>query len=159
MRRVFKELLIVLLALPAILVGLFVLYEVMGMAVNHTSSAHQTKNAIKLLNTELSSVEIIDSYTETGNTSGTGNHVDMLTAIIFKTDASLPEIEGLIDRNYGLDEWYCRIEEMEKVAAFWEEAPIFYSYVSEMEVPDDLEHTYLLYINNSAPFVDNIEGH
>ena len=83
MRRVFKELLIVLLALPAILVGLFVLYEVMGMAVNHTASAYQTKNAIKLLNTELSSVEIIDSYTETGNTSGTGNHVDMLTAIIF----------------------------------------------------------------------------
>ena len=159
MRRVFKELLIVLLALPAILVGLFVLYEVMGMAVNHTSSAHQTKNAIKLLNTELSSVEIIDSYTETGNTSGTGNHVDMLTAIIFKTDASLPEIEGLIDRNYGLNEWYCWIEEMEKIAAFRETAPYLYPFVAEMGVSDDLERTYLLYINNSAPFVDNIEGH
>lgn len=159
MRHVFKRLLIVLLALPAILVGLFVLYEVMGMAVNHTASAYQTKNAIKLLNTELSSVEIIDSYTETGNTSGTGNHVDMLTAIIFKTDASLPEIEGLIDQNYGLNEWYCWVEELEKVVAFWEKDPNFHPYVSEMEVPDDLRHTYLLYINNSAPFVDNIEGH
>ena len=104
-------------------------------------------------------MEIIDSYTETGNTSGTGNHVDMLTAIIFKTDASLPEIEGLIDQNYGLNEWYCWVEELEKVVAFWEKDPNFHPYVSEMEVPDDLERTYLLYINNSAPFVDNIEGH
>ena len=155
MRRVLKW----ILCLPFLLVGLFILYEAVGMAVNHAASAWQTKNAIDLLNTGLSSVEIVDSYTETGNTSGTGNHVDMLTAVIFKTDASLLEIEGLIDRNYGLDEWYCWIEEMKEVSAAREKDPYFYPYVAEMEVPDNLEHTYLLYINNSAPFVDNIEGH
>lgn len=155
MRRVLKW----ILCLPFLLVGLFILYEAVGMAVNHAASARQTQNAIDLLNTGLSSVEIVDSYTETGNTSGTGNHVDLLTAVIFKTDASLLEIEGLIDRNYGLDEWYCRVEEMKEVSAAREEDPSFYPYVAKMEVPDNLEHTYLLYINNSAPFADNIEGH
>lgn len=155
MKRVLK----VVLCLPLVLIGLFILYEAVGIAVNHTASAWQTKNAIDLLNKGLSSVEIVDSYTETGNTAGTGNHVDMLTAVVFKTDASLPEIEGLIDRNYGLNEWYCWIEEMEKITAFREKGPYFYPYVAEMEVPENLEHTYLLYINNSAPFADNIEGH
>ena len=155
MKRVLK----VVLCLPLVLIGLFILYEAVGMAVNHAASAWQTKNAIDLLNTGLSSVEIVDSYTETGNTAGTGNHVDMLTAVIFKTDASLSEIEELIDRNYGLDQWNCWIEEMENIAAFREKNPYVYPFIAEMEVPDNLEHTYLLYINNSAPFVDNIEGH
>ncbi len=155
MRRILKW----VLCLPFLLIGLVILHEVVGMVVNHTASARQTRNAVSLLHTGLVSVEIVDSYTETGNTSGTGNHVDMLSAVIFKTDAGLVEIEALIDRNYGLDMWNCWIEEMEKVTAFREENPSFYPYVAEMRVPKNLEHTYLLYINNSAPFVDNIEGH
>lgn len=146
------------LFLPAALLVLIVLLEFIGMIANHAASARQTEQLVLLLEAELPQVEIVDRYTETGNTSGTGNHVDMLTAVVFKTDASLLEIEDLI-RNHGLDEWDCWIEEMEKITASREKAPYLYPYVEKMKVPEKLEHTYLLYRNSSAPFVDNIEGH
>jgi len=148
-----------LLLLPLILVVLVVLYEAVGMAVNHIAGARQTERAAELLETELPWAEVLDSYTETGNTSGTGNHVDMLSAVIFRTDAGLPEIERLIDRSYGLDEWSCWVEEMAEIAASREERPYAFPCLENMEVPEELEHVYLLYMNRSAPFPDNIEGH
>lgn len=131
MRRVFKGLLIGLLILPALLVGLFILYELVGMAVNHAASARQTEELVRLLETELSQVEILDRYTETGNTSGTGNHVDMLSAVTFRTEAGIEKIEELLDQRYSPDEWSV----------------------------EELEDGYRLCLNTSAPFADNIEGH
>ena len=56
MRHVLTGLLLVVLALPAILVVLFVLYAVIDMAAHHPSSAHPINNAIKLQNSKLSSM-------------------------------------------------------------------------------------------------------
>ena len=40
----------------------------------------------------LQNVTVLDTYSETGNTSGTGNHVDMLSVVLFQTDDNVEQI-------------------------------------------------------------------
>ena len=148
-----------ILLLPFVLIALMILYEVFGMTVNHTASARQTQNATNILKMKLSSVEILDRYTETGNTSGTGNHVDMLTTVIFRTEAELEEIQQALQDYDGLDEWSFRIESLEKAQAAREQYPGVNAFLEKMDIPENLNHCWLLYLNTSAPFPDNIEGH
>lgn len=127
MKRVLK----VVLCLPLVLIGLFILYEAVGVAVNHAASARQTGELVQLLEAELPQVEIVDRCTETGNTSGTGNHVDMLSVVTFRTQAGISEIRRFLDRRYSPDEW----------------------------AVEEFEDGYRLSLTTSAPFADNIEGH
>lgn len=122
------------LSLPMILLVIFVLYEALGMCVNHIATQKQT-NAMQMhLEREIPDIEIISVYSETGNTSGTGNHVDCLSSIIFSTEMQVTEIEDCMSKYYAFDEWSC--------------------YVNKTE-----DGYYKIYINTSAPFADNIEGH
>ena len=72
-------------------------------------------------------------YSETGNTSGTGNHVDCLSVITFSSKQSLAEIKDCMSEYYVWDDG-CFVEEKE-------------------------DGSYQFYLNTSAPFPDNIEGH
>ena len=76
---------ITLLSLPIILIVIFVLYEIFGMCVNHMTTKKQTTTLQMHLESEIPDIKIISVYSETGNTSGTGNHVDCLSSIIFST--------------------------------------------------------------------------
>lgn len=126
---------IVLLSLPVILIVIFVLYEIFGMCINHIATERQTKTLQMHLENEIPDVEIISVYSETGNTSGTGNHVDCLSSIIFSTEMQETEIEDCMSKYYALtDDWGC--------------------YVNKTE-----DGYYEIYINTSAPFADNIAGH
>ena len=69
-----------------------------------------------------------------GNTSGTGNHVDCLSSIIFSTEMQEAEIEDCLSHYYAFDGWS--------------------RYVSKTD-----DGNYIIYINTLAPFADNIEGH
>lgn len=155
MKRVLK----ILLCLPFVLVGLVVLYEVAGMAVNHVASARQTAELVRLLETGLPQVEVIDRYTETGNTVRTGNHVDMLTAVIFRAEAEAEEIEWVMQSYDDLDGWMFWVEPLSEALAVREKYPEVNPFLKEMRIPEDLENCWFLYRNASAPFVDNIEGH
>ena len=155
MRRLGK----MLLWLPFLLIGLFILYEAVGMAVNHAASAWQTRELARLLERELPQVEILDCYTETGNTSGTGNHVDMLSAVLFRPEAEREEILGACQKYGDMDEWSFWAKPLEKVQAAREGHSYIHPFLEEMSVPSDLEDCWLLYINKSAPFLNNIEGH
>ena len=129
-----KKLGIVILSLPIILVVILVLYEIFGICINHITTKKQT-NTLKInLENEISDIEIISVYSETGNTSGTGNHVDCLSLITFSTEMEEKEIEACMSRYYVFDDRSC--------------------YVSKTE-----DGHYNIYINTSAPFADNIEGH
>lgn len=125
---------LVLLALPIILIAILVLYEIFGMCVNHIATRRQTDRLLTNLEIEIPDIEVISVYSETGNTSGTGNHVDCLSTVIFSTQMQKFEIEKCMSECYTFDEWSC--------------------YVNKT----DEEH-YLFYLNTSAPFVNNLEGH
>ena len=125
---------ITFLSLPIILMAIFVLYEILGMCVNHIATQKQTHTLQMNLENEISDIEIISVYSETGNTSGTGNHVDCLSSIIFSTEMQDREIEDSLSKYYVFDEWNC--------------------YVNKTD-----DGYYTMYVNTSAPFADNIEGH
>lgn len=125
---------IVVLCLPILLIVIFVLYEIFGMCVNHIATEEQTNTLQEHLASEIPDIEIISVYSETGNTSGTGNHVDCLSSIIFSTEMRETEIEDRMSKYYVFDEWGCYVDKRE-------------------------DGYFIIYINTSAPFADNIEGH
>ena len=120
--------------LPVLLIGTFILYEIFGMGVNHFATWRQTERLRADLEEKIPGVEIVSVYSETGNTSGTGNHVDCLSVITFSAEMEEEEIENRLSSDYGFDEWACFVERTE-------------------------EGNYLIYLNTRAPFEDNIEGH
>ncbi len=122
------------LLLPIMLVIIWGSYEIFGMCINHIATKEQTDTLQTNLENEISDIEIISVYSETGNTQGTGNHVDCLSSITFSTEMQESEIEDCMSKYYVFDEWGC--------------------YVKKTQ-----DGNYLIYINTSAPFSDNIEGH
>ena len=129
-----KKLGIVILSLPIILVVILVLYDIFGICINHITTKKQT-NTLKInLENEISDLEIINIYSETGNTSGTGNHVDCLSSITFSTKMHATEIKNCMSEYYVFDEWSC--------------------YINKTD-----DGYYIICINTPAPFADNIEGH
>jgi hypothetical protein len=82
------------------------------------------------LESEISDIEIISVDSETGNMSGSGNHVDCLSSIIFSTELQETEIENCMSKYYFFDEWSC--------------------YVNKTD-----DGYYKICINTSAPFADN----
>ncbi len=132
--KMLKRIGIALLSLPILLFVLFVLYEAFGMCVNHMAAKLQTDILMKNLSDGIPDIKIVDVYSETGNTSGTGNHVDCLSSITFSTEMEEVEIRNSMSEYYHFDEWSC--------------------YVRKTD-----DGYYLFYLNTSAPFEDNIEGH
>lgn len=129
-----KRIGLALLYLPLLLIALIILFEIFGMCVNHIATNRQTSELKKHLEKEISDIEIVDVYSETGNTSGTGNHVDCVSSITFSTEMQEFEIKQVMSEYYEFDEWCC--------------------YVNKTD-----DGNYLFYLNTSAPFSDNIEGH
>ena len=131
-----KRIAIVIALVPCFLVGLVVAYiafEIFGMCVNHISTGMQTRKLEQNLTDAISDIKILDSYSETGNTSGTGNHVDSLSVVTFSSGKSLEEIHSSMAEYYEFSDWYCHIRETDAGFEF--------------------------YLCTSAPFRDNIEGH
>ena len=129
-----KRIGIVLISLPVLLIVIFVLYEIFGMCVNHAATRRQTERLKTNLENEIEDIQMIEVYSETGNTSGTGNHVECLSSITFSTNMQDFEIENRMSEYYHFDEWSC--------------------YVTETD-----DGNYVFYLCTSAPFEDNIEGH
>ncbi len=132
--KILKRIVVSIFSLPIILIIGFILFEIFGMCVNHIATKQQTDKLQTNLENEISDIKFIDVYSETGNTSGTGNHVDCLSLIEFSTKMQMSEIENCMSEYYEFDEWCCFVEKTE-------------------------DGNYLFYLNTSAPFRDNIEGH
>ena len=125
---------IAIFILPIILIAVLGLYEVFGMCINHMTTQKQTDTLQKNLENEISDIEIVSVYSETGNTSGTGNHVECLSSIVFSTEMQETEIEDCLSEYYVFDDWDCYVDKTE-------------------------DGYYIIYVITSAPFADNIEGH
>lgn len=124
----------VILLMPLLLAAIFVLYEVFGMCVNHVAARRQTDRLQMALEREIPDIQILSSSSETGNLSGTGNHVDCVSSIIFSTGMQMAEIEAGLSEYYQFDGWSCFLDKTS-------------------------DGYYRFYLNTSAPFADNIEGH
>lgn len=125
---------IVIILLPITLFVLFWAYEIFGIHINHLATQRQTNTLQRNLEKEISDIEIVNVYSETGNTSGTSNHVDCLSIITFSTQMQETEIEERMSKYYTFDDWDC--------------------YVNQTD-----DGNYIFYLNTSAPFRDNIEGY
>lgn len=125
---------IMTLFLPVLLAVIWVLYQIFGMGVNYMATREQTNTLRTNLESEISDIELIDVYSETGNTSGTGNHVDCLSSVIFSTEMEEAEIEDCMSKYYDFDDWSCYVDKTD-------------------------DGYYKIYINTTAPFADNIAGH
>lgn len=129
--KTLKKCLFVIFALPIFLVML----EVFGMIVNQASTGIQTSRLRHDIVDTLPDTEIISVDSETGNTTGTGNHVDCLTRITFTSDLSLSEVQNKLSRIYEWNDLSCYVEETDKAGE------------------------YLFFLRKRAPFADNIKGH
>ena len=128
-----KRIAIGIVCTPLILIAVWILFEIFGMCVNHIATSRQTSKLQHNLTTAVDDIEITDVYSETGNTGGTGNHVDMLSIVSFTSEKTQEELQNLMCDYYDFDMWCCRI--------------------------DETENGYEFYLNQSAPFADNIQGH
>lgn len=155
--KVFKKIAKIIICIPIVLVILVIAFEIIGMIVNHAATGSQTRALKNAIEEELTAAEVIDTYSETGNTSGTGNHVDMLSVVVFKTEDDPAEIEEKLKESYEFNEQTCFIQTMDAVEEAAKEG--YYSYIDEMDVPERTDNCYMMYLNRSAPFADNIEGH
>lgn len=128
-----KKVVFGIILLPFLLILIFILYECFGMYINHSTTDKQTRLLQANLEQKIPDIEIINVYSETGNT-GNGNHVDCLSSIDFSTELSETEIENRMSTHYEIDGWGCDIVKTN-------------------------DGYYTIRFITSAPFVDNIEGH
>lgn len=128
-KRVLKGVRIAIIGIPLLLIALIILMEIVGYFANHSATDKQTKELKKVISLEIDDAQIIDEYSETGNTSGTGNHVDCLSRISFSSGMNYEVISDIFDKYYK----------------YW-----------ELKNENGI---YIVTVNTSAPFPDNIEGH
>ena len=156
--KTLKRIGIITVCIPLFLILVFIVFELVGMGVNHYATNQQTTSLKETIASGIPDAEILDTYSETGNTSGTGNHVDMLSVMLVKVDEELSELESSLNESYPLDSWSFGIEETSSVKSRYDESG-YPSYFQVLAVPEEMQNTYIIYLRQSAPFADNIEGH
>ena len=103
--------------------------EVVGSIANHAATNKQTNELTAYIEKSIEDASIIDTYSFTGNTSGTGNHVECESMITFNSDMSEDDVNHIFEVRY-------KYRELEKK-----------------------DGSYVITVYGDAPFPDNIEGH
>lgn len=129
-----KKLLLAVVLLPVLLFAGCVAWEVYGLCANHAATARQTRQLQAELARCIDDFGLIGVDSETGNLSGTGNHVECASKITFSTGLTEDEIAAAMAE-------YCA----ERHAGWG---------IGRTE-----DGAWWFYMDTSAPFPDNIEGH
>ena len=103
--------------------------EVVGSIANHAATNKQTNELTAYIEKSIEDASIIDTYSFTGNTSGTGNRVACESKITFNSDMSEDDVDHILEARY-------EYRELEKK-----------------------DGSYIITDYGDAPFPDNIEGH
>lgn len=140
----------IIVCLPLVAVILWILWEIIGAVGNQIAANQFTKEYSQYVLDTVPKTEILGTYTFAGNTSGTGNHCELKTVLVIRTETEHPE--DLLEFDYSMTDWIKPVEE----AREWE-----INIMNKMDLPDDLDTADCYYINviKSAPFPDNITGH
>ena len=86
-----------------IVIGILLLpfvYEMGGAIVNNFTTINQTCKLRDNIEETIPDSEIVNAVSETGNSTGTGNHVDCLSLVTFSTDLSLTEVQDKFSGKY-----------------------------------------------------------
>lgn len=129
-----KKLLLAVVLLPVLLPLGCVAWEVCGLCANHIATARQTQQLQAELARCIDDFGLIDVVSETGNLSGTGNHVECASKITFSSNLTRDEIAAAMEE-------YCAARH-----AGWG--------IGQTE-----DGAWWFYMDTAAPFPDNIEGH
>lgn len=159
MRKILKWIGVCIIALPLVAIIFWVGFEFIGAMVNSFATSKQTRQMQNNIRDTWQNVSIIDTYSETGNTSGTGNHVDMLSVVLFRVDADIDEVIDKMSAGYEFNATDCWIGKLDDAISFYQNDSGCYSFLDDMELPDDTDHCFIFVRNQSAPFEDNIVGH
>jgi glutamine amidotransferase-like uncharacterized protein len=103
--------------------------EIVGCIANHATTDKQTKELTAYIEKSIEDASIIDTYSFTGNTTGTGNHVECESKITFNSDMSEDDVDRIFAAQY-------KYRELEKK-----------------------DGSYIITVYGDAPFPDNMEGH
>ena len=122
-----------ILLIPLCIIGLLIAWEAVGALVNTSAAAIQTRQMRRDLLDAVPDAVIEDVETKTGNTSGTGNHVDMFSMILFRSELTPEQIMDALPDRYTWDPFDCWVGSADDV--------------------------YVFFRNRPAPFRDNIAGH
>lgn len=118
-----------IVSIPIILIVLFIVIEIVGCIANHAATDKQTKELTAYIEKSIEDASIIDTYSFTGNTTGTGNHVECESKITFNSDMSEDDVDRIFAAQY-------KYRELEKK-----------------------DGSYIITVYGDAPFPDNMEGH
>ena len=133
MKKVFSKIVvgigITIVSIPILLIALFIVIEIVGAIANHAATDKQTKELTAYIEKSIEDARIIDSYSFTGNTSVTGNHVECESKITFDSDMSEDDVDHIFEARYE----YRNLEKK--------------------------DGSYIITVYGDAPFPDNIEGH
>ncbi len=127
--KIFAGIGITIVVVPLLLIVLFIIIELFGYAANHVATSKQTKKLIGYIEMSVEDANITDTYSFTGNTSGTGNYVECMSQVTFESDIGEDELESIFGKQY---KYY------------------------DMEVNNN---NFVITVHGDAPFPDNIEGH
>ena len=119
---------VTIVSIPFLLIALWIGTEIFGIFANHAATDNQTKNLRNVIEQQIDDAKIIDEYSETGNTSGTGNHVDCLSRITFSSEKNEETVSKTLEENF--EYWDLKFE----------------------------NGIYIVTLNTSAPFPDKSRG-
>lgn len=148
--HIILRILVVIVCLPFAALFLWIIWEIIGAVGNQIAARQFTKEYSQYVLDTIPKTEILGTYTFAGNTSGTGNHCELKTVLVIRTETEHPE--DLLEFDGSMTDW---IKPVEK-AREWE-----IHIMNEMDLPEELDTENCYYINviEPAPFPDNIMGH
>ncbi len=139
--KVINIIIAVLLLLPIIIV-------IVTGVINEIDGQLHTDQLLDSLSNGFSKEEIVDTYTFVGNTSGTGNTCEALSAVLVRTCNDT----DVYYWGNGCDT-ICKVDEISEYDSL-------YSLVNDdMKLPEDTSNLYLIVDYNKVPFSDHIKGH
>lgn len=154
MKKALKISGIVIISLPAVLIALWILWEIFCAAVNSINGQWQTDSVLNGYSND-SDIEVLDSATFVGNTSGTGNHTEVRTTVLVRAN-------DIMTVEYWTNGDYYHITPLSEEISVnngsmrgrnvsdWER---------ELKIPDDITDCYVVEVYGSVPFPDSIMGH
>ena len=116
-------------AFPLLLIALYIVMEIVGYVANHATTYMQTKGLTAYIEKSIEDVSIAEVYSFTGNTTGTGNHVECESKVTFNSGLSEDEVSQVFEKKY------------------------------KEHVLEKKDGSYVITVYGDAPFRDNIEGH
>ena len=143
--KALKKIGTVLICIPGVILFLIISCELCGMAANNIQGLWYTESLINELSNIGDDIETLDTYTFVGNSGGTGNHCELLSAVLVRT-------KYFADLNYYVKRG--RIYPLSEMSEdFYKE------WSKKLDFPEDEADCYLVIEINSAPFSEDIRGH